>query len=122
MARPLKPIDAEQVFKLAQLGCTLAEIGEFFGCSDQTISNRFLADYELGKASQKTSIRRWQMKKGKAGCSTMLIHLGKTYLGQTDRIDVNTTQSHRFVDRASNPRDYSAQEANGHANGTNGHG
>ncbi len=121
MARPLKQIDAEQVFKLAQLGCTLAEIGEFFGCSDQTISNRFLADYELGKASQKTSIRRWQMKKGKAGCSTMLIHLGKTYLGQTDRVDVTSGDKPlKYVDRAHNARDRAVEHANDNGHTGNG--
>jgi len=113
MARPLKPIDAEQVFKLAQLGCTQEEIGEFFGCTHTTIQNRFLQEYRLGRASQKTSIRRWQMKKGKAGCTSMLIHLGKAVLGQTDRLEVNGTARQSFIERASNPRDLALSNGNG---------
>ena len=90
MGRPLKEIDAEEVYKLAQLGCTQEEIGRFCGCSHTTIQNRFLQEYELGRASQVISVRRWQMKKGKSGCTAMLIHLGKNVLGQTDRIDTTS--------------------------------
>lgn len=121
MARPLKPIDAEQVFKLAKLGCTQEEIGEYFGCDQATISRRFSSEFKLGATECKTSIRRWQMKKGHAGCTTMLIHLGKTYLGQTDRVDVTSNgQPVSYVDRAQNPRDKVV-----HVNGStsiNGHG
>ncbi len=107
MARPLKQIDGEQVFKLAKLGCTQAEIGEFFGCDAATISRRFASEFKLGATECKTSIRRWQMKKGHAGCTTMLIHLGKVYLGQTDRIDVTTDGQPvtRFFERVRNGRD-----------------
>jgi len=107
MGRPLKPIDAEQVFKLAQLGCTQEEIGEYFDVDHSQISRRFAQEFHLGKASCKTSIRRWQMKKGKAGCTTMLIHLGKTYLGQTDRLDVTSDGKPvtRWFERVHNGRD-----------------
>ncbi len=119
MARPLKQIDAEQVFKLAQLGCTMEEIGDYLGCDKATICRRFSTDFELGKASCKTSIRRWQIKKGRAGCTTMLIHLGKTYLGQTDRVDVTSGDKPiKYVDRADNPRDTTLAHTNGHTNGT----
>ncbi len=119
MARPLKQIDAEQVFKLAQLGCTQEEIGEYFGCDHATISRRFKQEYDLGRASCKTSIRRWQVKKGRSGCTSMLIHLGKTYLGQTDRVDVTSNgQPVAYVDRVRNPRDKHIESANGNGQHT----
>lgn len=93
MGRPLKPVDDEQVYKLAKLGCTQEEIGEFFGCDKATISRRFSTEFELGKAACKTSLRRLQMKKAYSGCTVMLIHLGKVHLGQADKIDINAAGS-----------------------------
>ncbi len=123
MGRPLKEIDGEQVFKLARLGCTQEEIGEFFACDHRTVGRRFAQEYELGKAAGKTSIRRWQMKKGRAGCSTMLIHLGKQYLGQTDRLDIKTDgKALTYIDRANNPRDRALALTNGDGQHTNGNG
>lgn len=82
MGRPLKPIDAEQVYKLARLGCTQDEIGDYFGCVRSVISDRFRPEFELGRAASKMSLRRWQMKRAQAGSDAMLIHLGKHHLGQ----------------------------------------
>ena len=90
MARPLKEIDGEQVFKLAKLGCTQAEIGEFFGCADTTISGRFREEFQLGKAASRISLRRMQFKKAHAGCTTMLIHLGKQWLGQAEQLNITS--------------------------------
>jgi hypothetical protein len=90
VGRPLKPIDAEQVYKLARLGCTQEEVGDYFGCARSVISERFRQEFELGRAASKISLRRWQRKKAQAGCSTMLIHLGKAELGQTDRLDITS--------------------------------
>ncbi len=52
----------------------------------------------------------------------MLIHLGKTYLGQTDRVDVTSNgKPVAYVDRATNPRDKAVVHANG-STSTNGNG
>lgn len=90
MGRPLKEIDAEEVYKLAKLGCTQVDIAEFFGCDEKTIRNRFSDDFRQGKEQGKISLRRYQWKRARAGSDPMLIHLGKTYLGQADRLDVTT--------------------------------
>lgn len=91
MGRPQKPVDADEVFKLAKLGCTQGEIGEFFGVHASQISRRFATEYARGSAACKTSLRRWQMKRAHAGSDPMLIHLGKVHLGQADKIDLNTS-------------------------------
>lgn len=90
MGRSLAPIDAELVYKLAKLGSTQEEIGEFFGVDQATISRRFSSEFALGRAACKISLRRWQIKRAHAGSDPMLIHLGKVYLGQTDKLDVTS--------------------------------
>ncbi len=124
MGRPLKEIDGEEVFRLAKRGCTQAEIAGHFGCAQSTISARFRLDFELGSAQSKTSLRRKQFERAMKGSDVMLIHLGKVYLGQTDRIDITSEgKSLKYVDRANNPRDTKALEhsTNGSGNG-NGNG
>jgi hypothetical protein len=91
MGRPLKDIDGDEVFDWAKDGCTQEEIANHFGCARSVISERFRQEYELGKAASKTSLRRMQFDKARAGSDTMLIHLGKVYLGQTDRIELNAS-------------------------------
>jgi len=90
MGRPAKDIDPEMVRKLAKLGATQDEIGEWFGCSRSVISERFGSDFELGRSQSKISLRRLQWKAARGGSTAMLIHLGKTYLGQSDRLDLTT--------------------------------
>ena len=83
MGRPLKDIDGEQVYKLAKLGCTQEEIGEFFGCARSVITERFSTEYTRARAGWKQSIRRAQTIRAiKDRSDTMLLHLGKCYLGQ----------------------------------------
>jgi hypothetical protein len=90
MARPRKEIDAEQVYKLAQLGCSYREIAATFGVDHKTVMNRFSPEKELGEARGNIAIRRWQMRRAKGGSDAMLALLGKSRLGQTDRVDVTT--------------------------------
>ncbi len=54
------------------------------------------------------------------GSDVMLIHLGKVYLGQTDRVDVTSGDKPlKYIDRANNPRDAKQLEhsTNGNGNG-----
>ena len=54
--------------------------------------------FELYSAQGKASIRRMQYKAAKAGDKTMLVWLGKQWLGQTDRVEQNVTQVPYIVD------------------------
>jgi len=85
VGRPLANIDSEGVRKLAALGCTVEEIGDFYGVSRHTINTRFQREVELGRTQGKISLRRMQYKRAKAGSDALLIHLGKHRLGQTDK-------------------------------------
>jgi hypothetical protein len=107
MGRPRKEIDGVQVRKLATIGCTQVDIAEYFGVDEKTIRNRFSEDFSLGKADGKYSLRRMQWKQAAGGSDKMLIHLGKVYLGQTDKLDITSDGKPvtRWFERVHNGRD-----------------
>jgi hypothetical protein len=107
MGRPAKDIDPELVRKLAKLGCNQDEIADFFGVTQSVISERFRSDFHLGSAESKISLRRAQWRSAMKGSDRMLIHLGKVYLGQTDRLDVTTKGKPAvvYIEKANNERD-----------------
>ena len=109
MGRPTKDIDGEMVRKLAKLGCTQDEIADLFAVTRSVISERFRSDFHLGRAESIISLRRMKFKRAMQGSDRMLIHLGKVYLGQTDRLDVTTkgTLPVVYIEKANNPRDES---------------
>jgi len=87
MARPKIQIDEQQVFKLAKLQCTNEEIAQFFNVNRDTISDRFSAVILKGREVGRTSLRRAQFKHAIKGNPTLLIWLGKQYLGQTEKLE-----------------------------------
>ena len=85
MARPKKyNIDTEQVKKLAILGCTNKEIGDFFGCSADLIEKSYSEYLTKGRAEMKMRLRQLQWKSATKGNVVMQIWLGKQILGQSD--------------------------------------
>jgi hypothetical protein len=92
MARPPKDIDPEIVRKLVKIGCTPGDIAEMFGCSQSVISVRFRSEFALGRAQSKISPRQAQWRSAMRGSDRMLIHLGKVYLGQNDKVEVMTSE------------------------------
>lgn len=86
MARPYKEINGEQVRKLAAIGCTDVEIGNIVGCSHDTLTKRFRAELDDGRANGKASLRRKQWEVALSGNVTMLIWLGKQVLDQQDKV------------------------------------
>jgi hypothetical protein len=86
---------------------TQAEIADVFNVSPSVISDRFRTEIARARAHWKTSLRRAQWKRAKAGSDAMLIHLGKSKLGQTYKVDVATTGKPTmvYVQHADNPRD-----------------
>ena len=86
--RPLLNIKADEVVALAKLGATNIEIAEFFGCSDDTIVNRFSKNLIQGRAAKKIKLREYQWRAAEAGNVSMLIWLGKVYLGQKEKSEI----------------------------------
>ena len=99
MGRPQKQIDKEIFEKLCNIQCTQEEIAGVFECSIDTINRwckrtykeTFADIYKKKSASGKMSLRRWQFDTAKRGNATMQIWLGRQYLGQTDRTEIETT-------------------------------
>lgn len=93
--RPRKEIDQHTFEGLCEIQCTLAEIAGVLRVSEDTVERWCERTYELGfadtykkfSAKGKTSLRRQQFEVAKKGNATMLIWLGKQYLGQTDKPD-----------------------------------
>jgi hypothetical protein len=96
--RPRVPIDWDEFDACCGLQATLAEIADYFDCSEDTIENRVkeekgvtFSEYFAKKRGRGLlSLRRKQFQAAMAGDKTMLVFLGKAWLGQTDRTDITT--------------------------------
>jgi hypothetical protein len=93
--RPKKPINYATVEKLATLQCTQEEIASFLGLSIDTLTRdaKFCGIYKTAIDKGRVSLRRHQWKALAAGNTTMLVWLGKQYLGQRDRFEHEVTAS-----------------------------
>jgi len=95
--RPLLKIDPKMVERLAKLHCTQTEITTILGCDRKTIYNRFSPASEKGHQVGNVRLRRLQWKAAARGNATMLIFLGKQYLGQSDRHELTGTDGTPLV-------------------------
>jgi hypothetical protein len=92
--RPRLEFNLDQVLAAASMQCTEAEIASLLGCSQDTVTRRkqedpaFADALQRGREEGKVSLRRLQWRQAKAGHVTMLIWLGKQYLGQVDKAEV----------------------------------
>ncbi len=93
MARPKKEIDKDLFEKLCRIQCTKDEICSVLECDEKTLTvfckdtygEGFSDIFKKKSKEGKTSLRRLQWKAANNGNVTMLIWLGKQYLGQTDK-------------------------------------
>lgn len=94
MGRPAKVIDANKVYEFAKEGNQNKEIADFFGVSSDTIERRFAAELRKGRADRNMRLRKIQLKVADQGNPTLLIWLGKQYLGQSDSlIDIHVQEA-----------------------------
>lgn len=87
--RPKKELDERQIRELARIHCTMEEIAAVMGCSVDTLERRFADTIKEERNFGKSSLRRWQFKAASGGNSALLIWLGKQYLGQRDKEDID---------------------------------
>lgn len=93
--RPKKQIDKDSFEKLCGLQCTKAEIQAWFDVSDKTLDrwvketygneSSFSEVFGQKRGLGKISLRRKQYETALSGNPTLLIWLGKQYLGQSDK-------------------------------------
>ena len=84
MGRHRVEIDPEKVEMLAEFGCSTIEIARLHSCDEATIRKRFKAELQRGREQMKVNLRRLQWRNAENGSNSMLIFLGKNYLGQND--------------------------------------
>ena len=115
--RPKKSIDYKAVENLAKMMCTQEEIGSYLDISARTLQRdeEFCRVYKKGMDEAKMSVRRMQYKSAQDGNTTMQIWLGKQYLGQRDKQDVDATANMNItiklepVRRSDNGKDNTSQ-------------
>ena len=93
---PRKPLilDLKELEKLAAMHCTQEEVAAFFDTTHKTISLKLRQEpykgvWERGWGKGNISLRRKQFQAAEAGDKTMLIWLGKQWLGQTDKSQID---------------------------------
>lgn len=102
--RPPKIINAEQFEALCKIQCTEAEICSVINCDEVTLNKWCKETYGVGfsqiykekKLGGKASLRRMQWKLAEKN-ATMSIWLGKQYLGQTDKVEVEQAEQDRNI-------------------------
>ena len=98
MARKAVPVDLEELEKLAAMHCTEAEVAAWFSkpgatLTQQAVSKKlkrepFKTVWATGWAKGNISLRRIQKQRADAGDRTMLVWLGKQWLGQQDKTGI----------------------------------
>ena len=93
--RPKKTFTKEDIKTVETFGKIRASfelMGEHFGCSSKTIQRRmqdpesdFCLAYKKGFSETKAALAKKQIEVALGGNTTMLIWLGKQYLGQKDK-------------------------------------
>lgn len=92
MARPLTDIDWQQVDKMCEIHCTGEEQASILGVDYDTLNAACKRDKGIGfsdyfkqkSSGGKMSLRRRQFTSAMDGNTTMLVWLGKNWLGQSD--------------------------------------
>ena len=79
----------KQVEKLASYGLTNKEIAEALGFDDSTLKRKFENFLIKGRTNLKQRLKRKQIDVAMNGNVSMLIWLGKQYLGQAEKLDEN---------------------------------
>lgn len=105
MGRKVIEIDWNEFDKLCSFQCTLAEIASWFDVSEDTIERRvkeysgetFADYYKQKRGAGFVSLRRKQFEVAMSGDKTMLIWLGKQYLGQREN-DIYTNQDIKEIE------------------------
>ena len=85
--KKLELSEEQRIEKLASYGLTNKEISEALGYDENTLKRNFEIFLIKGKANLKERLKRKQIQVAMQGNVTMLIWLGKQYLGQTEKVE-----------------------------------
>lgn len=85
----MKILDERLIEEAASQGSSMEEIARLCDCSTDTLERKYRDIIQRGRGDLKLRLRRAQIKAALEGNVTMLIFLGKVYLGQRDDEDTN---------------------------------
>jgi hypothetical protein len=91
LGRPLREYTPEQIATIkaaASIMCTDREIASLTGIPLRTLEEHFRAEIDKNKETGKMSLRRRQWKTADEGNPALQIWLGKQWLGQVDKKEV----------------------------------
>ena len=99
--RPKKEIDKELFEDLCKILCTKDEICNILNVDEKTLTKWCKKIYREGFSDiykkltddGKSSLRRAQYKAALSGNATMLVWMGKQFLGQTDKVIAENPES-----------------------------
>ena len=89
MKKPKKTVELNEeskIEKLASFGLTNKEIAEALGYDENTLKRNFEIFLTKGRANLKMRLKQKQITVAFKGNVSMLIWLGKQYLGQSEKI------------------------------------
>jgi hypothetical protein len=78
-------VPPEEVYKLAAIGCTNAEIAAFFDVNTDSLARNFASELTKGREYVKTRLRMNMFKAADNLQPAILIFLAKNILGMTDQ-------------------------------------
>jgi len=85
IGRGKKPVQPEEVQKLAALGCKNREIANFFGVEESNISRHFADELAVGREEMKITLRKAMLNNACQNNNAALqIFLAKNFLGMAD--------------------------------------
>jgi len=79
----------DKIQMLASFGCSIIEIAKYFQMDESTVRKKYKEALETGRESLKVKLRQLQWDHAARGNTALLIWLGKQYLGQTDRKEID---------------------------------
>ena len=77
-------VSPEDVYKLAQIGCTDREIAVWFDIDDNTLRYNFSAVMQKGREDLRAALRTAMIKNAMNGNAALQIFLAKNFLGMSD--------------------------------------
>jgi Helix-turn-helix domain of resolvase len=84
--RPLKVVPEHEIVRLAATGSTAESIAVRLGITRDLLYRRFKHLLDRGRVLRDSDLQRRQYEVAMSGCASLLIWLGKQWLGQTDKI------------------------------------
>ena len=88
--------ESDKIQMLASFGCSIIEIAKYFQMDESTVRKKYREALETGRESLKVKLRQLQWDHAARGNTALLIWLGKQYLGQTDKQEVD--HNHQMKD------------------------